>query len=78
MKDRLSTEGLSKKVKGIKKNPRQEQSVFCNNSEGKKDWKNKAVKSCLIFWLLKMCLLEPAFKNKKSFVSGFQWITESH
>jgi len=49
MKDKLSTEGLSKKVKGTKKKPRQEQRLFCNNSEGKKDCKNEAVKSCLIF-----------------------------
>lgn len=65
MKNKLSTEGLSKKVKDIKQKLRQEQSVFSNNSEGKKGWKNESVKSCLIFWLLKMCLLESAFKNKE-------------
>lgn len=49
MKNKLSTEGLSKKVKDIKNKLKQEQSVFSNNSEGKKGWKNESVKSCLIF-----------------------------
>lgn len=48
MKDKLSTEGLSKKVKGIKKKPRQERSILCNNSARKEDCKNEAVKSGLI------------------------------
>lgn len=44
MKDKLSTEELSKKVKGIKKKPRQEQSIVCNKKDGRKEWKNEAVK----------------------------------